>query len=108
MFPNFFLKNFKGNFITQTYSDYPDMEETKDFNSWHFYNYNTKMNFWGNILDNENAKLKFTDHYSRASEFYSTNPTEAFRELGAAMHYISDISTPMHVGDGIIPSSEWI
>ena len=42
MFPNFFKNNSKGNYITQTYSDYPNIEETTHFNSWHFYNYETK------------------------------------------------------------------
>lgn len=107
LFPDFFLKNSKGNFITQTYSDYPDMKETTHFNSWHFYNYQSKGNYWGNILDNHTAKSKFIEHYNKAREYYSTNPIEAFRELGAAMHYISDIATPVHVGDGIFPNSEW-
>lgn len=107
MHPNFF-KTHNGIYITQLYSDYPDMEETTDINSWHFYNYNTKENYWGNIFDSNTAKSMFLEHYNKAISYYKTNKIQSFRELGSAMHYIADIATPVHTGDGIETSDWWV
>lgn len=107
MHPNFFQTD-NGIYITQLYSDYPDMEETTNINSWHFYNYNTKANYWGNILNSNTAKSMFLEHYNKAIAYYKTNKIQSFRELGSAMHYIADIATPVHTGDGIEPSDWWV
>lgn len=106
-FPNFFIKD-DNIYVTQLYSDYPDIYEKHDVYSWHFYNYITKGNYWDNILDSINAKTKFFEHYNKAIAYYYTNRIQSFRELGCAMHYLSDIATPVHTGDGIESSEYWV
>ena len=103
LFPNFYIQNINGVYVTQCYSDYPDMFEVFWLNSEHFYNYNYHTNYFYNLFSSNNAKSMFLEHYNNAMELYMFNELVAMRELGAAIHYISDIGTPVHVGDGISP-----
>lgn len=99
-FPGFFSTNENGVFETQCYSDYPDMYETDWINEAHFYNYSWHTNYFGNVFSPNTAKSMFFDHYYTAVETYLFNEKVALRELGTAIHYLEDLGTPVHVGDG--------
>jgi len=105
-FPNFFLLNSNDVYVTQCYSDYPDIFETDPlvFNEAHFYHYDLHTNYFGNVLSSNTAKSMFLDHYNRATKMYMYNQEGAMRELGAAIHYLEDLGTPVHVGDGLNPT----
>lgn len=53
-----------------------------------------------------NAKTRFIYHYEKAVEEYlkgnystSNHTMDAWGHLGAAIHYMSDLATPVHTGD---------
>lgn len=100
IFPRFFNTNSNGVYETQCYSDYPDMYETEMINEAHFYHYQRETNYFGNVFSSNTAKSMFFEHYYNAVETYMFNEKVAQRELGAALHYLEDLGTPVHVGDG--------
>jgi len=92
------------------YADYPDVEETTPnflviaLNNYHFYANGT--NLFNNALNSGmNAKTQFITYYNEAIDYYFgqngkvQSKTYAFNALGKALHYISDIATPVHTGD---------
>ena len=76
------------------YSDWPDNHETispSGILRHHFYYVDEGES------GNYHAGKYFENHYNDAVNYYkSGNPTEAFRSLGKAMHYLEDASTPVH------------
>ena len=60
-FPGFFIKTSSGIYVTQIYAEYPDTYEKGPLGlfSWHFYNYETGMNYLANYIDNKTAKYLF-------------------------------------------------
>ncbi len=72
----------------------PDEDETEGGFKWHFYNPATELNFMG---EKESALTKFIKHYNAAIENYKTGyTTEAFQEFGRSLHFVEDLSTPVH------------
>ena len=109
-FPGFYVKTSSGAYITQIYAEYPDTYEKGPLGlfSWHFYNYETGKNYLANYIDDKTAKSLFFEHYNNAKNYYETNYVYALRELGAAIHYLEDLGTPVHVGDGLSDIPWWI
>lgn len=72
-------------------SDWPDDNETDQRRfTGHFY-YADAYN------DNHTALTRFTQHYNAAVSYYEDGSyTNAFAELGRAIHYLEDASTPVH------------
>ncbi|MCL2521287.1 MAG: hypothetical protein FWE36_00330 [Erysipelotrichales bacterium] len=69
---------------------------TPTFSS-HFYYVPTSGNLLGS--NGPNAKDRFMQHYNAAINLYRSNRhIEAFRRLGKALHYISDMAAPVHTG----------
>ncbi|MCL2083459.1 MAG: hypothetical protein FWH04_09555, partial [Oscillospiraceae bacterium] len=86
------------------YSDWPDIYERENINSWHFYNarhgslYGT--NYWQNGYDNHTAKSRFVHWYNSAvSKYINHSRVDAYRDLGKALHYFQDLNSPPHTGD---------
>ena len=72
----------------------PDEDETDGGFKWHFYNPATELNFMG---EKESALTKFIKHYNAAITNYKTGYiTEAFQEFGRSLHFVEDLSTPVH------------
>ncbi|MCL2081893.1 MAG: zinc dependent phospholipase C family protein [Oscillospiraceae bacterium] len=90
------------------YSDWPDIYETKDVNSWHFYygdinspHYGT--NYWRNHFDDHTAKSRFIHWYNSAvSKYRNHSRVDAYRDLGKALHYLQDLNAPPHTGDNTV------
>ena len=82
-------------------SDWPDIianGETIDTFNCHFYNYPTGTNYWWETTPT--AKDKFDYWYNSAKDKYNRDDTEeGFKDLGKAIHYLSDIGSPVHTGD---------
>ena len=90
------------------YSDWPDKSasnETGNGNNIHYYNYINKKNYYKNDpsktpMASENAKTRFVYWYNQAViAGRSANRVTAAQHLGKAIHYLSDIGSPPHVGD---------
>lgn len=80
------------------YADWPDNNETSGNNNWHFYNWYTKTNYWHQT--SPTAKDRFIYWYESAVRQYrSGDKNTSFQSLGKAIHYLSDLGTPVHVGD---------
>lgn len=82
------------------YSDWPDKTAEK-FSAipqdCHFYHYPTKKNLAGSL--EHTAKERFTFYYAEAKTYYlNNNFNDAKRSLGKAVHYIADLTTPVHTG----------
>ena len=73
-------------------TDWPDENETDSgFFSNHFYLQDSEQ-------FNTSALDRFTSHYNAARNYFNSgNKADAFRELGRAIHYLEDASTPVHV-----------
>lgn len=72
----------------------PDEDEIEGGFKWHFYNPATELNFMG---EKESALTKFIKHYNAAVTNYKTGyTTEAFQEFGRSLHFVEDLSTPVH------------
>lgn len=85
------------------YADFPDNNqyESEYRNNMHFYHGINKDNYMRGIVGGgQTAKTRFMHHYNMALVLYGIgDKTEAYRSLGKALHYISDLSTPVHTGD---------
>lgn len=80
------------------YADWPDNHETNDNNNWHFYNWKNKTNYWHQTAPT--AKDRFIYWYESAVRQYrSGDKNTSYQSLGKAIHYLSDLGTPVHVGD---------
>ena len=98
---NWFLTSEKQ--LMTEYSDWPDNNETKDYNSWHFYHYATGTNYWWNRNDTHTAKSRFSYWYGQAvAQGKNANWNTAAQHLGKAIHYLSDMGTPCHTGERAI------
>jgi hypothetical protein len=72
----------------------PDEDEIEGGFKWHFYNPATELNFMG---EKESALTKFIKHYNDAVMHYKTGyTTEAFQKFGRSLHFVEDLSTPVH------------
>lgn len=84
-------------------ADWPDADEGDWAHDCHFYYYPDKSNVWGWLYPT--AKDMFLTHYYNALSYYDnayldkSYITRAYQELGRAIHYLSDIGTPVHTGD---------
>lgn len=64
----------------------------------HYYDPSTAKNFMGE-KDNT-ANTRFCDHYNKAVSYYKNGDKEqAWQELGRALHYLQDLSSPHHAGN---------
>lgn len=80
--------------IIVEYSVMPDKDETDDAYSQHFFNLMTQKNFKG---ADDSALTKLCTHFYRAVGFYRAgNVKMAMQELGRALHFEEDLSTPVH------------
>ncbi|HYE67103.1 MAG TPA: zinc dependent phospholipase C family protein [Anaerovoracaceae bacterium] len=78
----------------KSYSIKPDVDETTNGFSWHFYGENG-LNYLGGT---PTAYTKFRDHYNNAVSYYkANNKTAAMQSLGRALHYVGDLNEPHHV-----------
>ncbi len=94
--------------IIKKAADWPDSllaisESSFIFNN-HFYHYQTETNYWHNKLNKITAKSKFIEWYDEAVNNYksatnSDDKIEALKQFGYAIHYISDLATPVHTGE---------
>ena|GEM_PF-6286054 len=83
-----------------SYSDWPDNNEKTNIHSWHFYHYPTGTNYWWNSFDTKNASNRFIYWYNMAvTQTRQGNRNVGLQHLGKAIHYLSDIGAPPHVGD---------
>lgn len=96
------------------YANWPDLVEDDSWgvptNASHFYYPDNGGNLF--ILGGEafihlgglNARDRFVGHYNDAVDYFNgTNgkiqsKSESFKSLGKALHYISDMATPVHTG----------
>ena len=87
-----------------TGSDWPDLYEDGnllvDYNRKHFYYWPNKCDYMGNT-STENAKTRFVYWYNQAVIKYNSGSSSAiraaaFENLGKAIHYLSDLYTPVH------------
>ena len=103
----------RGAFVS--YSDWPDVPESGErvpyiaFGLWsnnrRFYNPTNRQNFFRNTIEpNRNARERVNYFYQRALAVYRNDRIQAFRYLGAASHFLSDLAAPVHTGDQISPS----
>jgi len=82
------------------YSDWPDDNETSNFNDWHFYHSPSGTNYYRNTKSTNTAKSRFAYWYNQAvSAGRNSNWVTAAQHLGKSIHYLSDIGAPPHVGD---------
>ncbi|MCL2083591.1 MAG: hypothetical protein FWH04_10230, partial [Oscillospiraceae bacterium] len=82
------------------YSDWPDVNEKKDVNGWHFYHAKTGLNLWQNGYDDHTAKTRFIYWYNLAVDKYKNHSRmDAYRDLSKALHYFQDLNAPPHTGD---------
>ncbi|MDR1627468.1 MAG: hypothetical protein LBR79_01680 [Oscillospiraceae bacterium] len=80
--------------IILEYCEKPDTDEIDGGFKWHFYNPATELNFMG---ERESALTRFINHYNAAIINYNTgHTTEAFQEFGRSLHFVEDLSTPVH------------
>lgn len=80
--------------IILEYCVMPDKDETDDAYSQHFFNLATQKNFKGT---EDSALTKLCTHFYRAVGFYQASNVEmAMQELGRALHFEEDLSTPVH------------
>jgi len=85
------------------YADWPDnifFGETENYNNCHFYNFPASTNYWWGTTPT--AKSKFISWYNSAVDKYNRDVEGSFDDLGKAIHYLSDIGTPVHTGDRAI------
>lgn len=74
------------------YSSQPDFDENEDAFSGHFYNPSTGKNF----IDNYDSALsRFFKHYENAIN-NKKNGLDGSSSIGRAIHYITDLCTPVH------------
>ena len=73
-------------------ADWPDTSETDGITfRGHFYSQDRSQT-------STTALTRFTQHYEDALEYYDDGLyTNCFQELGRALHYLEDASTPVHV-----------
>jgi len=90
--------------ILVPHADYPDISENGNLNNYHFYT--DGSNYFYNVLNSGmNAKTQFIAHYNDAVDFYFgqngkvQSKTESFKALGKALHYMGDMTSPVHTGD---------
>ena len=92
MYSDFYTDEVKD--ILLEYCVKPDEDEIDGGFKWHFYNPATELNFMG---EKESALTKFIKHYNAAITNYKTGyTTEAFQEFGRSVHFLEDLSTPVH------------
>lgn len=76
------------------YCTQPDIDEIEGGFSQHFFNLVTQKNFKGT---DDSALTKLCTHFYRAVGYYqSGNAAKAMEELGRALHFEEDLSTPVH------------
>ena len=93
------------------FSDWPDWKDSgetgpaipfyENSNSWHFFCYNHKTNLTGGVLDapRPTAVDRFEYWYGSAVNKYRNGDKEGgCEDLGKAIHYLSDLGTPVHTG----------
>ncbi len=78
----------------------PDFDEIGRFANKHFYfgpaEKGAKLSFL-DFNDKFNAKYCFNEHLKKASELIKENKvTEAFEQFGRALHFLQDMSVPLH------------
>ena len=97
-----YVKNFYSSTqqaIIKEAADWPDSnEDNLWFFNCHFYYYPNATNYlW---QSSPTAKSKFIDWYNSAvAKYRAGNVTQALKELGYAIHYLSDLGAPPHTGD---------
>ena len=87
------------------YMDWPDHNERAGdvlfdviMGNWHSYLPGDGTNTLGN--QNGNAKTRLVYWYDKAVSNYKAGNTEAaYQDLGKAMHYLTDLLSPPHVGE---------
>lgn len=80
------------------YSVMPDTDETGVAFDCHFYGVD-ELNYLGKT---DTAYTRFRNHYNTAViQYKSGNYLQATRELGRAIHFISDINNPHHASNAI-------
>jgi len=87
------------------YADWPDHNERAGdilfdaiMGNWHSYLPGDGTNTLGN--QNGNAKTRLAYWYDKAvSNYKAGNTEEAYQDLGKAMHYLTDLLSPPHVGE---------
>ena len=102
MFPNIFpAPNNSGGSVITRHADYPDNRERwgQAGISHMYYFPNPWTGGW-------NARTRFVYHYQQAVYRFRRNEKEptannigAWGHLGAAIHFLSDLATPVHTGD---------
>jgi|GEM_PF-6322883 len=76
-------------------ADWPDANEN-DFSLYlgHFYDPYTGKTILG--ISSPTALTRFLEHADNAKKYYAKNRTASMRELGRAIHYLSDANVPHH------------
>lgn len=78
------------------YSLKPDEDENQGAFKYHFFNPVTERNFLG---ERKTALSKYKDHFEKALENYKNgNKSDAYEQLGRAIHFLEDLSTAVHTG----------
>lgn len=78
-------------------SNRPDWDETENNKSHHSYIPTTGKNLFGG---DDSANKRFEMHYKNALTLYREGKQEeAYDALGRAIHYLTDMLSPPHVGD---------
>lgn len=86
------------------FSEKPDFDETKKFNSRHFYSTKTGKNF---LKKDDTALKAFIEHGSRAVELYKQGKTaESGQELGRASHFLQDLTQDDHTNTETLIEAE--
>jgi hypothetical protein len=81
----------------KTWSAQPDKDDTGTLFDVHFYNPNTGKNFNGGSTT---ALSKFESHYQSAVTHYKAGrTTDAWEQLGRALHFLADLNTPVHTNN---------
>lgn len=104
-YPSSFLDKYTA--TLKTYADWPDIYETDGLSPFqgHFYDPDSGRNYTG--ISNPTAKTRLVSWYNQAVSTYKTGTVAvSMQHLGRALHYVGDLSCPLHAANLTAMNSE--